>query len=75
MNYIWIAVAAIFGILIGVIFTAFIKRKQVSHGALIIDLTSPDRDIYRIVLDEDLESLAKKTRVQLKVEVKTISQE
>lgn len=75
MGHIWFIVGAIFGVLIGVLFTVFIKRKQVSRGTLIIDLTDPERDIFRLVLDEDLESLAKQTQIRLEVKVETNSQQ
>ena len=75
MGYIWFIVGAILGVLIGVLFAASIKRKQVSCGTLVIDLTDPERDIFRLVLDEDLESLATQTQIRLTVKVETNSQQ
>ena len=79
MDYILLIVSVIFGVLIGAIFTILIvnkrKSKHVSCGTLVVDLSDPERDIFRIVLDEDLESLAKQTQVSLKVEVLTDSQQ
>lgn len=75
MNYIWILVTAIVGILIGVIITKLIQRKTVSCGTLVIDLTDPEKDIYRLIVDEDLESLAKQKQVLLRVHLHTDSQQ
>lgn len=43
----------------------FVRSR--THGVLRIDRSNPDKDVYRIEID-DLDTLAKKRRVVLKVD-------
>lgn len=63
MEYIWIAIGALLCSIIGnIIFYAFS-----ASGTLRIDHSNPEKDIYRIEFD-DLDKLAKKKRVILKID-------
>ena len=55
------------GIIIGVITTRLILQVSSAKAVLRIDHSNPEKDIYRIELN-DLDSLSKKHRVVLKVD-------
>lgn len=56
------------GGLIGGFVSRLIYDRKTSYGALEINYSDPERDVYRIKLDVSLEELAKKKRVVLLVE-------
>lgn len=58
---------SIVGILIGCIINILICRAHSSSGTLRIDHTNPEKDVYRIEID-DLDKLSKKKRIILKVD-------
>lgn len=60
------AIVAVFllGVLCSVVILIFLKRPD---GTLRIDRSNPEKDTYRIEID-DLESLSKKRRVILRVD-------
>lgn len=62
-GYYWFVV----GLLIGVIIGVYIYCKLNTMGTLRIDHTNPEKDIYRIELDE-FEGLSKKKRVLLQID-------
>ena len=62
--YWWIAVSFVVGVLISVL---FIDLRS-GYGALQIDHSDPEKDLYRIVITTDLDKLPKKKRVVLKIE-------
>lgn len=55
------------GIVIGCIINILICRANSSSGTLRIDHTNPEKDVYRIEVD-DLDKLSKKKRIILKVD-------
>jgi hypothetical protein len=71
MEYTWMLIAWIFGALVGAFITLIIVRKHTSHGTLVVDLTDPEKDVFRLILDEDLESIAEQKHVRLKVAVRS----
>ena len=56
------------GIVVGFI-SAFIFHRVfgASQGVLLIDLSDPEKDVFRLELGDDLEQLATRKRVVLKV--------
>jgi len=64
--------AYIFGVLIGIFVT---KLFPSTFGTLRVDMSDPEKDVYRIEID-DLNDLVKKKRITLRIDTKTkISQE
>lgn len=63
MHLLWYVV----GILIGCIINILICRAHSSSGTLRIDHTNPEKDVYRIEVN-DLDKLSKKKRIILKVD-------
>jgi hypothetical protein len=57
----------VIGVVVGALITSVIYYVIRVSGTLRIDRTDPDRDIYRLELG-DLDKLAKKKRVLLKVD-------
>ena len=64
MEYAWVLGAWIVGIVLGVLIAHFEKP----HGTLRIDHSNPEKDIYRMEFEDDLDKLNKKKRVILKVD-------
>ena len=58
---------SVVGILIGCIINILICCAHSSSGTLRIDHTNPEKDVYRIEID-DLDKLSKKKRIILKVD-------
>lgn len=70
IHYLFLAL----GIGIGFLASAVLSRKRVCNGALKIDKSDPEKDLYRIEI-EDLDELEKRKYVWLKViKTTTISQ-
>ena len=55
------------GILIGVVITSIIKACTKNDGILRIDQTNPEKDTYRLEIN-DLDILPRKKKIVLKVE-------
>lgn len=55
------------GLLSGVIITSVICCLQIKQGVLKIDHSNPEKDIYRLDID-DLDCLTKKKRLILKID-------
>ena len=68
MDVLVIVIAILVGAVVGFV-SAFIFNRVlgVAHGVLRIDLSDPERDVFRLELDDDLEKLATRKRVSLKV--------
>lgn len=60
--YLWFA----FGVVLGLIISSLSRFACTNFGTLKIDCSDPDKDTYSIEID-DLDKLAKKSRVSLKV--------
>lgn len=59
---------------VGLTITLFVlKKKRRCLGTLIINMTNPDKDIYRVALD-DLQDLEKEKIVFLKVQIEDDAQ-
>ena len=58
------------GIITGVLISSLVSIIWLSDGKMIIDQTNPDKDMYRLEI-ENLDILPKKKTIILKVEVKT----
>lgn len=59
--------AGIIGSLIGVIVTLIFQRMLFTSGVLKIDHSNPDKDVYRLCID-DLDAIDRKTRMTLKID-------
>ena len=60
--YLWLCL----GVIIGAILSNTLRIVRTNFGTLKIDCSDPDKDVYSIEID-DLDKLAKKNRVILKV--------
>jgi len=57
------------GVLTGVIITSIMHRLVIAQGTLKIDQSNPEKDIYRLEID-NLDVVAKKKHIRLKVDPK-----
>lgn len=51
----------------GLLYWLFFEHNKPS-GTFIMDFTDPDKDVFRLDLDEDLNDIYKKKQILLKVE-------
>lgn len=56
---------------LGLLFS-YIRSKFLTKGTLIVNQTDPEKDIYRLVID-DLDSLTKSKRIILKIKTELSS--
>ena len=63
MEIVWACAILAFGIFLGVVATYF----AIYDGVIRIDQTNPEKDIYRLDID-DIDKLSKKKRILLKVD-------
>lgn len=63
MEFIFVSIGAV----IGAIVFAIIRLVFVTDGTLRIDHSDPEKDVYRLEID-NLEKLAKKSRLELKID-------
>lgn len=63
MEFIFVGI----GVVIGVVIFALIHSVFVTDGTLRIDHSDPEKDVYRLEID-NLEKLAKKSRLELKID-------
>lgn len=56
------------GIAVGSIVTNIAWRKRASSGVLRIDWSNPERDVFRLELKDDLDTLSTRKRIMLKVD-------
>ena len=66
----WYVIGLIVGFAAGVAITLLITTRRITAGTLEIDKWNPEKDTYRITID-DLDMLEKKKYVELKVMVAT----
>ena len=57
------------GVLMGAIVTNIIHHRTIAQGTLKIDQSNPEKDIYRLEID-NLDVVAKKKHIRLKVDPK-----
>lgn len=57
------------GVFIGSLITTILHCARRSLGTLEINYSDPEKDLYRIVLSDDLDTLAKKKRISLRIKV------
>lgn len=62
MEFIWFTIGVIWG---SIVVTIFNLRKRAS-GTLYIDFSDPEKDIYRLEVD-DIATLHKKSRIYVKI--------
>ena len=62
------AVTIFLGVLLGISTNTYIKSGADTDGTLQVDTSSPEKDIYRLQLNSNLENLAEKAKVTLKVD-------
>ncbi len=62
---IWVALAI--GIVVGIAISWIFRKFQTTYGTLRIDHSDPNKDIYRIEID-DLDKLSSKSDVRLKID-------
>jgi hypothetical protein len=60
---IWIAI----GIILGSIMSNILYLLRTASGTLKIDQSNPEKDLYTIVIDDDLGKLPRKKRILLRV--------
>ena len=63
MEVLWLGI----GFIVGIFICGLIRLFRRASGTLRIDQSNPEKDIYRIDID-DLDNLAKKKRIILKVD-------
>lgn len=64
MEFVWAGAILAFGIFLGV----FATYITIYDGVIRIDQSNPEKDIYRLDID-DIDKLSKKKRILLKVDV------
>lgn len=58
----------LFGIIIGVTVSVLCREVfYTSHGSMIINLSDPEKEVYSLVLQEDIESLARRRYIRIRV--------
>ena len=57
------------GVLIGLVIAKIIQLRICSYGYLEINYSNPEKDMYKIMLDDDLDTLATRKRIELKVHI------
>lgn len=62
------AVTIFLGVLLGISTSTYVKSGADTDGTLQVDVSNPEKDIYRLQLNSDLENLAEKQKVTLKVD-------
>jgi len=62
------ALTIFIGVILGISSRTYVKSGADTDGTLQIDTSSPEKDIYRLQLNSDLENLAEKAKVSLKVD-------
>ena len=61
------AVTIFLGVILGISSATYIKSGADTDGTLQVDVTNPEKDIYRLQLNSDLADLAEKSKISLKV--------
>ena len=75
MNSVLTILVFLIGVCVGVLIATILSSKKLS-GTFIIDFSDPIKDICRLELDDNLETIYKKKRIVLKVQTHDyISQE
>ncbi len=64
------AVTIFLGVILGISSASYIKSGVDTDGTLQVDVTNPEKDIYRLQLNSSLEDLAGKSKISLKVDPK-----
>lgn len=64
MEFVWAGAILAFGVFLGVFATCI----TIYDGVIRIDQSNPEKDIYRLDID-DIDKLSKKKRILLKVDV------
>lgn len=62
------AVTIFLGVILGISSATYVKSGANTDGTLQVDTSSPEKDIYRLQLNSNLENLAEKAKVTLKVD-------
>ncbi len=62
------ALTIFLGVLLGISTNTYIKSGADTDGVLQVDVTNPEKDIYRLQLNSSLEDLAGKDKISLKVD-------
>lgn len=62
-------VYVLIGVFIGSLITNILHLRIRSLGTLEINYSDPEKDLYRLVIQDDIDTLAKKKRVELKIRV------
>ena len=60
-------VSYLIGVLVGCILTRIILRRGMAYGTLYIDSSDPKKDVYRLSIDGDLDSVKRRKKISLKV--------
>lgn len=62
------AMTIFLGVLLGISSNTYVKSGADTDGTLQIDRSDPEKDIYRLQLDSELETLSEKQKIALKVD-------
>ena len=61
------AVTIFLGVILGISSATYVKSGANTDGTLQVDMSNPEKDIYRLQLNSDLSDLADKSKISLKV--------
>ena len=62
------AVTIFLGVILGISSATYVKSGANTDGTLQVDMSNPEKDIYRLQLNSDLSDLADKSKISLKVD-------
>ena len=64
------ALTIFIGVILGISSRTYIKSGADTDGTLQVDVSNPEKDIYRLQLNSELADLADKAKISLKVDPK-----
>lgn len=62
------AITIFLGVILGISSATYVKSGANTDGTLQVDISNPEKDIYRLQLNSDLSDLAYKSKISLKVD-------
>ena len=62
------AITIFLGVILGISSATYVKSGANTDGTLQVDISNPEKDIYRLQLNSDLSDLADKSKISLKVD-------
>ena len=61
-----LGIIIVFGLIYSIV-SCFVRRNSSVDGVMIIDMTDPEKDIYRMILNDDFDTLSTKDTVTFEV--------